>query len=92
MKHLHSQYEAGLTPYETRAYARMKRSVPYRAAAHFIAEGCFISAGVLMFPKGTLHSPNKKGLAFASPFLFGDPSGIRTPDTLIKSQVLYRLS
>ena len=23
---------------------------------------------------------------------FGDPSGIRTPDTLIKSQVLYRLS
>ena len=24
--------------------------------------------------------------------LNGDPSGIRTPDTLIKSQVLYRLS
>ena len=24
--------------------------------------------------------------------LFGDPSEIRTPDTLIKSQVLYRLS
>ena len=24
--------------------------------------------------------------------LFGEPSGIRTPDTLIKSQVLYRLS
>ena len=24
--------------------------------------------------------------------LFGDSSGIRTPDTLIKSQVLYRLS
>ena len=23
---------------------------------------------------------------------FGDPSGIRTPDTLIKSQVLYHLS
>ena len=23
---------------------------------------------------------------------FGDPSGIRTPDTLIKSQVLYLLS
>ena len=25
-------------------------------------------------------------------FPFGDPSEIRTPDTLIKSQVLYRLS
>ena len=25
-------------------------------------------------------------------FSFGDPSEIRTPDTLIKSQVLYRLS
>ena len=25
-------------------------------------------------------------------FYFGDPSEIRTPDTLIKSQVLYRLS
>ena len=25
-------------------------------------------------------------------FFIGDPSGIRTPDTLIKSQVLYRLS
>ena len=25
-------------------------------------------------------------------FLFGDPSGIRTPDTLIKSQVLCQLS
>ena len=25
-------------------------------------------------------------------FQFGDPSEIRTPDTLIKSQVLYRLS
>jgi hypothetical protein len=25
-------------------------------------------------------------------FFFGDPSEIRTPDTLIKSQVLYRLS
>ena len=25
-------------------------------------------------------------------FFFGDPSGIRTPDTLIKSQVLYLLS
>ena len=25
-------------------------------------------------------------------FCFGDPSGNRTPDTLIKSQVLYRLS
>ena len=24
--------------------------------------------------------------------VFGDPSEIRTPDTLIKSQVLYRLS
>ena len=25
-------------------------------------------------------------------FLFGTPSGARTPDTLIKSQVLYQLS
>ena len=25
-------------------------------------------------------------------FLFGEPSGIRTPDTLIKSQVLCQLS
>ena len=25
-------------------------------------------------------------------FLFGAPSGIRTPDTLLKRQVLYRLS
>ena len=28
----------------------------------------------------------------SSLFKFGDPSEIRTPDTLIKSQVLYQLS
>ena len=31
-------------------------------------------------------------LCKAPPQQFDDPSGIRTPDTLIKSQVLYRLS
>ena len=35
--------------------------------------------------------PNKKGTTRV-PFLFGAPAGIRIPDTLIKSQVLYRLS
>ena len=30
MKHLLRKYEAGLTPHEALAFARMKRSVPYR--------------------------------------------------------------
>ena len=35
---------------------------------------------------------NKKAVANATAFLIGDPSEIRTRDTLIKSQVLYQLS
>ena len=35
---------------------------------------------------------NKKAVANATAFLTGDPSEIRTRDTLIKSQVLYQLS
>lgn len=31
----------------------------------------------------------EKGLAEASPFLFGAPEEIRTPDPLVRSQVLY---
>ena len=31
MKHLLRKYEAGLTPYEALANARIKQSVPYRA-------------------------------------------------------------
>lgn len=34
----------------------------------------------------------KRQLPTQLPFLFGDPPGIRTPDTLIKSQVLCQLS
>ena len=34
----------------------------------------------------------KKKDTLARVFLFGAPSGIRTPDTLLKRQVLYRLS
>ena len=35
----------------------------------------------------------EKGLSLCDkPFSFGDPSEIRTRDTLIKSQVLYQLS
>ncbi len=36
--------------------------------------------------------PNKKNGLSAVWFLSGDPSGARTLDTLIKSQVLYQLS
>ena len=34
--------------------------------------------------------PSKNGLTMR--FFLGEPSGIRTPDTLIKSQVLCQLS
>ena len=34
----------------------------------------------------------KERLSLPDYQIFGEPSGIRTPDTLIKSQVLYRLS
>ena len=34
----------------------------------------------------------KKALHLYYEVLFGDPPGNRTPDNLIKSQVLYRLS
>ena len=45
--------------------------------------------GISQIPKGYISL--KKGLHNRKPF-FGDPPGTRTPDTLIKSQVLYRLS
>ena len=37
-------------------------------------------------------SKNERASLMRRSFVFGDPSGNRTPDTLIKSQVLYRLS
>ena len=43
--------------------------------------------GVLILLKIIKKRNDRKAISF-----FGDPSGIRTPDTLIKSQVLYRLS
>ena len=38
------------------------------------------------------YEQQKKAVANATAFLTGDPSEIRTRDTLIKSQVLYQLS
>jgi hypothetical protein len=40
----------------------------------------------------TTNFKHKKAVAKATAFLTGDPSEIRTRDTLIKSQVLYQLS
>ena len=37
-------------------------------------------------------APRKKAQAYSLGFCFGTPSGARTLDTLIKSQVLYQLS
>ena len=34
----------------------------------------------------------KKDMTFGHVFLFGDPAGIRTPDPLLKRQLLCRLS
>ena len=41
--------------------------------------------------KQVIAYPNRFDIALRTTTV-GDPSGIRTPDTLIKSQVLYRLS
>ena len=51
-------------------------------------------AGVLTaWPTSHLFVTKANGLLFISPcYLFGAPSGARTRDTLIKSQVLYQLS
>ena len=35
---------------------------------------------------------SKKPPSFDDGFLFGDPTGTRTPDPLLKRQLLYRLS
>ena len=39
-----------------------------------------------------LNGKNKKAAEAIAPTVFGDPPETRTPDPLIKSQVLYRLS
>jgi hypothetical protein len=53
---------------------------------------CFLLEAHFLCPqiKISAWSNLKDGLTMRIPF--GEPSGIRTPDTLIKSQVLYRLS
>ena len=51
---------------------------------------------VIEIPKGGAGlwpaKPKKKDMTHGHVLLFGDPSEIRTPDTLLKRQVLYRLS
>ena len=88
MKHLLRKYEAGLTPYEARAIARMKRSVPYRAAAHFISVSVFMAEGCFMFPKGTLHSTKQKRLAEASLFVWQEWRDLNPRMTESKSVAL----
>ena len=39
-----------------------------------------------------MNNTNKNPLSYENGFLFGDPLENRTPDTMIKSHVLYRLS
>ena len=46
----------------------------------------------LAHPLGSLPAGIKEKHRFLKPVLLYETSGIRTPDNLIKSQVLYRLS
>ena len=55
------------------------------------AECAGLKAPILDSENRTMQHKNKKALQNVQDFS-GDPSGIRTRDTLIKSQVLYRLS
>ena len=48
-------------------------------------EGYFYAIGTVCVQKNTENR-------YLSPVFTGEPSGIRTPDTLIKSQVLCQLS
>ncbi len=63
--------------------------------SHFVAKNSSPNCFWMLLTLSVFESPycieNKKPTNRSVSY-FGDPSGIRTPDTLIKSQVLYRLS
>ena len=61
-------------------------------AKFFIFVEIFYSKNTFCLLKDILIRQTGKRTIVLFPVCFGEPSGIRTPDTLIKSQVLCQLS
>ena len=59
-----------------------------------VGSGIGVRTPIVLFSHCThwIYFGNRKKGSTTAVLLFGEPSGIRTPDTLIKSQVLYQLS